>query len=66
MIDRGREKSPKDTVTAEEEIKDPFVLEFLGLKIDRQVNRSHAEQRWRSRGCSTRKVTLDPSKDWLT
>jgi hypothetical protein len=29
---RGEPRHPEDTVTAEEEIKDPYVLEFLGLK----------------------------------
>ena len=32
MLRKGSAPSPADAVTAEEEIKDPFVLEFLGLK----------------------------------
>ncbi len=32
MLAKGRKKSPGDAVTPEEEIKDPFVLEFLQLK----------------------------------
>jgi len=32
MLKKGSSKAPGDTVTPEEEIKDPLVLEFLGLK----------------------------------
>lgn len=32
MLRKGQKALPEDTVTPEEEIKDPFVLEFLGLK----------------------------------
>ncbi len=32
MLRRGEARRPGDAVTPEEEIKDPFVLEFLGLK----------------------------------
>lgn len=32
MLERGGAARPEDTVTPEEAIKDPFVLEFLGLK----------------------------------
>jgi hypothetical protein len=32
MLRKGREALPEDRVLAEEEIKDPFLLEFLGLK----------------------------------
>jgi predicted nuclease of restriction endonuclease-like (RecB) superfamily len=32
MLNRGRKAKPEDIVTVEEEIKDPMVLEFLGLK----------------------------------
>jgi predicted nuclease of restriction endonuclease-like (RecB) superfamily len=32
MLTRGRKPRPEDTVTPEEEIKDPLVLEFLDLK----------------------------------
>lgn len=32
MLARGAKPKAEDTVTAEEQIKDPFVLEFLGLK----------------------------------
>ena len=32
MLRKGSSKAPGDTVTPEEEIKDPLVLEFLGLK----------------------------------
>jgi len=32
MLKKGAKALPEDTVTPEEEIKDPFVLEFLGLK----------------------------------
>lgn len=32
MLKKGSIPKPEDAVTAEEEIKDPFVLEFLGLK----------------------------------
>jgi predicted nuclease of restriction endonuclease-like (RecB) superfamily len=34
MLTKGAEAKPEDAVTAEEEIKSPFVLEFLGLKDD--------------------------------
>ncbi len=32
MLRKGEVAKPDDAVTPEEEIKDPFVLEFLGLK----------------------------------
>jgi predicted nuclease of restriction endonuclease-like (RecB) superfamily len=32
MLTRGAQPKPEDAVTAEEEIKNPYVLEFLGLK----------------------------------
>lgn len=32
MLTKGAKPKPEDRVSAEEEIKDPFVLEFLGLK----------------------------------
>lgn len=32
MLEKGEVPQPGDAVTAEEEIKDPYVLEFLGLK----------------------------------
>ena len=32
MLTRGRKARPEDQVLPEEEIKDPFVLEFLDLK----------------------------------
>jgi len=32
MLTKGRKPTPSDLVTAEEEIKDPYVLEFLDLK----------------------------------
>jgi len=32
MLNKGQKALPKDRVLPEEEIKDPFVLEFLGLK----------------------------------
>lgn len=32
MLKKGNRRLPEDAVTPEEEIKDPFVLEFLGLK----------------------------------
>lgn len=32
MLKKGAKATPEDAVTPEEEIKDPFVLEFLGLK----------------------------------
>lgn len=32
MLTKGEVARPEDTVTPEEQIKDPFVLEFLGLK----------------------------------
>ena len=38
MLARGSELRPGDTVSAEEEIKDPFVLEFLELKDEYSEN----------------------------
>jgi predicted nuclease of restriction endonuclease-like (RecB) superfamily len=38
MLTRGKKQLPEDTVTPEEEIKDPFVLEFLGLKDEYSEN----------------------------
>lgn len=32
ILEKGNKVKPEDLVTAEEEIKDPYVLEFLGLK----------------------------------
>jgi len=32
MLKKGEKALPEDIVTPEEEIKDPYVLEFLGLK----------------------------------
>ena len=32
MLERGGKRRPEDAVSPEEELKDPFVLEFLGLK----------------------------------
>ena len=32
MLARGAKRKPEDTVSAEDELKDPLVLEFLGLK----------------------------------
>ena len=32
MLEKGSSPRPEDTVTPEEEVKDPYVLEFLGLK----------------------------------
>lgn len=34
MLTKGAQAQPEDAVTPEEEIKSPFVLEFLGLKDD--------------------------------
>jgi len=38
MLKHGESKKPEDIVTAEEEIKDPFILEFLGLKDEYSEN----------------------------
>lgn len=38
MLKKGAEQLPGDAVTPEEEIKDPFVLEFLGLKDEYSEN----------------------------
>lgn len=38
MLRKGAEKLPEDAVSPEEEIKDPFVLEFLGLKDEYSEN----------------------------
>lgn len=32
MLTKGAKRKPGDEVTAEEEVKDPYILEFLGLK----------------------------------
>ena len=32
MLEKAEKAEPSDTITAEEAIKDPFVLEFLNLK----------------------------------
>ena len=32
MLTRGAKPKPQDAVTPEEQIKDPYVLEFLSLK----------------------------------
>jgi predicted nuclease of restriction endonuclease-like (RecB) superfamily len=38
MLKKGEKAKPEDTVTPEEEIKDPFVLEFLNLKDEYSEN----------------------------
>jgi predicted nuclease of restriction endonuclease-like (RecB) superfamily len=38
MLKKGEKPLPEDIITAEEEIKDPFVLEFLGLKDEYSEN----------------------------
>jgi hypothetical protein len=38
MLKKGAEANPEDAVTPEEEIKDPFVLEFLNLKDEYSEN----------------------------
>ncbi|HHT9147118.1 MAG TPA: PDDEXK nuclease domain-containing protein, partial [Candidatus Wunengus sp. YC61] len=38
MLKKGEKPLPEDAVTPEEEIKDPFVLEFLGLKDEYSEN----------------------------
>ncbi len=38
MLKRGGKQLPEDIATPEEEIKDPFVLEFLGLKDEYSEN----------------------------
>ena len=38
MLKKGTEAKPEDAVTPEEEIKDPFVLEFLNLKDEYSEN----------------------------
>jgi predicted nuclease of restriction endonuclease-like (RecB) superfamily len=38
MLKKGSQELPEDVVTPEEEIKDPFVLEFLGLKDEYSEN----------------------------
>ena len=38
MLKKGAKALPEDTVTHEEEVKDPFVLEFLGLKDEYSEN----------------------------
>ncbi len=38
MLRKGGKQSPEDIITPEEEIKDPFVLEFLGLKDEYSEN----------------------------
>lgn len=38
MLKKGEQPLSEDTVTPEEEIKDPFVLEFLGLKDEYSEN----------------------------
>lgn len=40
MLRKGTPPRPEDAITPEEEIKDPFVLEFLGLKDEYSVKRS--------------------------
>ena len=39
MLIKGAKEKPEDLVTPEEKIKDPFVLEFLGLKDEYSENR---------------------------
>ncbi len=38
MLKKGREVKSEDVITPEEEIKDPFILEFLGLKDEYSEN----------------------------
>jgi hypothetical protein len=39
MLKKGSQELPEDAVTPEEEIKDPFILEFLGLKDEYSENK---------------------------
>lgn len=50
MLPKGSQPKPEDTVTPEEEIKDPHILEFLGSKdeyseseLDASANRRNRE-----------------------
>jgi predicted nuclease of restriction endonuclease-like (RecB) superfamily len=38
MLAKGSEEKPSDTLTADEEVRDPLVLEFLGLKDEYSEN----------------------------
>jgi predicted nuclease of restriction endonuclease-like (RecB) superfamily len=38
MLSKGQKATPEDSITPEEEIKDPFVLEFLDLKDEYSEN----------------------------
>jgi len=38
MLARGAEAKPSDTLTADEEVRDPLILEFLGLKDEYSEN----------------------------
>ncbi len=38
MLAKGSEPKPDDTLTADEEVRDPLVLEFLGLKDEYSEN----------------------------
>ena len=42
MLTKHNRRRPEDVVTAEEEVKDPFLLEFLGLKDE--YSESHLEE----------------------
>jgi len=37
MLAKGAKSSPADTITPEPEIKDPFLLEFLGIVANHPV-----------------------------
>ena len=46
MLKKGAKPLPEDAVTPEEEIKDPFVLEFLGLKDEYSENDMEMSKAW--------------------
>jgi len=64
MLRRGEVRKPGDVVTAEEELKDPYMLELLGLKDEYSETDLEAaliaqiESTLASTGCSTARTRL--------
>jgi len=62
MLRRGEKQQSGDTVTPEEEIKDPYVLEFLGLKDEYVPKRTPRSLATPSRGSRTSSSQLSTER----
>jgi hypothetical protein len=65
-LKRGEAQKPEDAVTAEEEIKNPFVLEFLGLKDEYSEKRMRPWPTTLSKGCPAKFSPPNTARPCLT